>query len=50
MPLDPSQTVSIDELLMSQVVSQHALVRLLIQKGIFSQDEFLRDLIESRHP
>ena len=30
-----------EELLMSQVVQQEALTRLLIEKGIFSKEEFL---------
>lgn len=40
-PLDPKQIVSFEELLMSQVVQQEALTRLLIEKGIFSKEEFL---------
>ena len=39
--LDPKQLVSLEELLMSQVVSQDALIRLLIEKGIFTKEEFL---------
>jgi len=39
--LDPKQMVSSEELLMSQVVSQDALIRLLIQKAVFTQEEFL---------
>ncbi len=38
-PLDPKQTVSFEELLMSQVVQQEVLTRLLIQKGIFTKEE-----------
>jgi site-specific recombinase len=38
--LDPKQIVSSEELLMSQVVSQEAVIRLLVEKGIFSKDEF----------
>jgi hypothetical protein len=30
-----------DELLLSQVVSQEAIIRLLVEKGIFSKEEFL---------
>jgi site-specific recombinase len=30
-----------EELLMSQVISQEALNRLLIEKGLFSKEEFL---------
>ena len=39
--LDPKQVVSSEELLMSQVVQQEALTRLLIEKGIFTKEEFL---------
>jgi hypothetical protein len=39
--LDPKQIVSFEELLMSQVVQQEALTRLLIEKGIFIKEEFL---------
>ena len=40
-PLDPKQIVSFEELLMSQVVQQEALTRLLIERGIFTKEEFL---------
>jgi hypothetical protein len=40
-PLDPKQVVSLEELLMSQVVQQEAFTRLLVEKGIFTKDEFL---------
>jgi hypothetical protein len=40
-PLDPKQIVSFEELLMSQVVQQEVLTRLLIEKGIFTKEEFL---------
>jgi hypothetical protein len=39
--LDPKQLVSSEELLMSQVDSQEAVIRLLVEKGIFSKEEFL---------
>jgi hypothetical protein len=39
--LDPKQTVSFEELIMSQVVQQEALTRLLMEKGIISREEFL---------
>ena len=39
--LDADQIVSFEELLMSQVVSQDALIRLLIAKGLFTKEEFL---------
>jgi len=39
--LDPKQVVPFEELLMSQVVQQEALTRLLVEKGIFTKEEFL---------
>jgi hypothetical protein len=39
--LDPKTMVSPNELLMSQVVSQEAVIRLLVGKGIFTKEEFL---------
>ncbi len=39
--LDPKQVVSNEELLMSQVVLQEALTRLLVKKGIFMEEELL---------
>jgi len=41
-PLNPKQLVSFEEVLTSQMMSQDALIRLLIEKGIFSEDEFLK--------
>jgi hypothetical protein len=38
---DSKQMVSPNELLMSQVVSQEAVIRLLVKKGIFTKEEFL---------
>jgi hypothetical protein len=35
--LDPKQVVSFEELLMSQVVQQEALTRLLVEKGIITK-------------
>ncbi len=39
--LDSKQIVPTQELLMSQVVQQEALSRLLIEKGIFTREEFM---------
>jgi len=39
--LDSKQIVSFEELLMSQVAQQEALTRLLVEKGIFTKEEFL---------
>ena len=38
--LDPKQIVSFEELLMSQVVSQEAVIRLLVEKRIFTKEDF----------
>lgn len=40
-PIDPKQVVFFEELLMSQVVQQGALTRLLVEKGIFTKNEFI---------
>jgi hypothetical protein len=40
-PLNSTQVVSFEELLMSQVLQQEALTRLLIEKGIFTKEELL---------
>ena len=39
--LDPKRIVLNDESLLSQVVSQEAIIRLLVEKGVFTKDEFL---------
>ena len=40
--LDPKQIVLNDELLLSQVVSQETIIRLLVEKGIFAKEEFMK--------
>ena len=40
-PLESKRIVSFEELLMSQVVQQEAVTRLLVEKGIFTKEEFL---------
>ena len=40
-PLDLKQVVSFEKLLKSQVIQQEALTRLLVEKGIFTEEEFL---------
>jgi hypothetical protein len=40
-PLDPKQIVSFEELLMPEVVQQEALTRLLVEKEVFTKEEFL---------
>jgi len=36
-PLDPKQIISFEELLMPQGIQQEALIRLLMEKGIFTK-------------
>lgn len=43
-PLDSKEVVGLEELLMSQVFQQEALTRLLVEKGIFTKEEFLEML------
>jgi hypothetical protein len=38
--LDPKQVVVFEELLISQMVQQEALTRLLLEKGIFTKEKF----------
>ncbi len=40
--LDSKQIVLNDDLLMSQVVSNEAIIRLFLEKGIFTKEEFLK--------
>ena len=40
--VDPKQIGSFEELLMSQVVLQEAIIRLLMEKGVFSKEEFFK--------
>ena len=39
-PVGPKQRVSSEELLMSKILSQEAIIRLLVEKGIFSKKKF----------
>jgi hypothetical protein len=40
--LDPKQGLSPEQLITSLLVSQDAVVRLLIEKGVFTKEEFLK--------
>ena len=42
--LDPKQTVSFKELLMSEVIQMEALINLLDKKGIISKQELLEEM------
>ncbi len=39
--IDPKTMVSPNELIMSQVVSQEAVIRLLVKKGIITKEKFI---------
>ncbi len=40
--LDPKEVVSFQELLISQVIQLEALTRLLVEKEVFTKEEFLK--------
>ena len=44
--LDSKQVVTLEELVMSQVLQQEALTRLLMGKGIFTKEEVLEKIRE----
>ena len=37
LPLDPKQVASFEEIIISQVIQQEAITRLLVEKGVFSK-------------
>lgn len=39
---DPNQIVLNDELLLSRVISQETIIKLLVKKGIFAKEEFVK--------
>jgi len=46
--LDESKSVTIEELLVSTLAQGDALAKLLIEKGIITQQEFLQKIAEER--
>jgi hypothetical protein len=46
--LDESKTVTIEELLVSTLAQGDALAKLLIEKGVITQQEFLQKIAEER--
>lgn len=42
-PLDPKQIVCFEEFLMSQIIQQEALIRLLVEKGGFTKQKLLEN-------
>ena len=46
--LDKSKTVTLEELLVSTLAQGDAIAKLLIEKGIITQQEFLQKIAEER--
>lgn len=46
--LDTKEMVSFEELLMGEVITNQAIINLLIQKGIVTQDEVLTEIEQIR--
>jgi hypothetical protein len=46
--LDKTPPVNLQELIVSSLAMSDALVKLLIEKGLITQDEFMRKLSEER--
>lgn len=42
--LDPKETVSLEELLISNIYQQEAIVNLLHEKGILNKEEVLKEI------
>jgi hypothetical protein len=42
--LDPKETLTFEELLMSNVYTQEALINLLVKKGLISESELLDEI------
>lgn len=41
---DQNRTIPVEELAISNMYSQEALLRLLVKKGVITQEEFLQEL------
>ena len=41
---EPRETISLEELLFSEIIQSEALTRLLVKKGIITQDELLAEV------
>ncbi len=44
--LDPQETASFKELLISEMIQSEALIRLLVKKGLITQAEYTESLLE----
>ena len=42
--LDPKEVVTFEELLMSNMYTQEALINILVQKGLISKEEVLEEI------
>ncbi len=46
--LNQKETVSFEELLMSNVITQEAIINLFVKKGLISKEEILEEIIRLR--
>jgi hypothetical protein len=46
--LDPKETASFEEILLSNVLTQEAIIRILERKGILTRDELVTEIIEMK--
>ena len=46
--LDPKETVSIEEVLMSNVFTQEAIINVLERKGLLSRAEVMQEILEMK--
>ena len=42
--LDDNQTVTLEELIVSEVITSEALINLLVEKGIITREELLEEI------
>ena len=47
--LDPKEIVTFEELLMSNMYEQEALINILVKKGIITKEEVLEEIKRLRH-
>jgi len=46
--LDPKETASFEEILLSNVLTQEAIIRILERKGLLTRDELVTEIIEMK--
>ena len=47
--LDPKEVVTFEELLMSNMYTQEALINILVKKGIITKEEVLEEIKRLKH-